>query len=150
MSKEQKTPSPTESVVSIPIEKLKDFADHPFSIRDDDAMQQTVESIREYGVLVGASKSKPLRTAKSRRRLSVRRTLKIIRCMRGFTKVSSPKNSLCLHSRFDLKNSLPQRLRMSLNCKTLLSVFCSVRPAVSGSAEPPAPSPGMHERDFAV
>ncbi len=54
MSKEQKNPSPTESVVSIPIEKLKDFADHPFSVRDDDAMQQTVESIREYGVLVPA------------------------------------------------------------------------------------------------
>ncbi len=54
MSKEQKNPSPTESVVSIPIEKLKDFADHPFSVKDDDAMQQTVESIREYGVLVPA------------------------------------------------------------------------------------------------
>ena len=44
----------TESIINIPIDKLKDFADHPFSVRDDDAMQQTVESIREYGVLVPA------------------------------------------------------------------------------------------------
>ena len=54
MSINEKYTSPTESVVNIPISKLKDFADHPFSIKDDDAMQQTVESIREYGVLVPA------------------------------------------------------------------------------------------------
>lgn len=54
MSINEKNTSPTESVVNIPIDKLKDFADHPFSVRDDDAMQQTIESIREYGVLVPA------------------------------------------------------------------------------------------------
>lgn len=54
MSINEKNTSPTESVVNIPIDKLKDFADHPFSVRDDDTMQQTVESIREYGVLVPA------------------------------------------------------------------------------------------------
>lgn len=54
MSINEKNTPPTESVVNIPIDKLKDFADHPFSVRDDDAMQQTVESIREYGVLVPA------------------------------------------------------------------------------------------------
>ena len=50
MSINEKNTSPTESVINIPINKLKDFADHPFSVKDDDAMQQTVESIREYGV----------------------------------------------------------------------------------------------------
>ncbi len=50
---QQNTPS-SESIVSIPISKLKDFADHPFTVKDDEAMQQTVESIREYGVLVPA------------------------------------------------------------------------------------------------
>ena len=54
MSINEKNTPPTESVVNIPIDKLKDFADHPFSVRDDEAMQQTVESIREYGVLVPA------------------------------------------------------------------------------------------------
>ena len=50
---QQNTPS-SESIVSIPISKLKDFADHPFTVKDDEDMQQTVESIREYGVLVPA------------------------------------------------------------------------------------------------
>ena len=50
----EKNQSPSESVVNIPIDKLKNFADHPFSVKDDEAMQQTVESIREYGVLVPA------------------------------------------------------------------------------------------------
>lgn len=53
MSNNKDTPN-TEAIINIPIDKLKDFADHPFSVRDDDAMQQTVESIREYGVLVPA------------------------------------------------------------------------------------------------
>ena len=44
----------TETIVSIELTKLKPFEDHPFAVRDDDAMQQTVESIREYGVLVPA------------------------------------------------------------------------------------------------
>ena len=44
----------TEAIVSIELTKLKPFEDHPFAVRDDDAMQQTVESIREYGVLVPA------------------------------------------------------------------------------------------------
>ena len=54
MSINKNNTSPTETIVSIPIDKLKNFTDHPFSIRDDDAMQQTVESVREYGVLVPA------------------------------------------------------------------------------------------------
>lgn len=53
MSNNKDTPN-TEAIINIPINKLKDFADHPFSIRDDEAMQQTVESIREYGVLIPA------------------------------------------------------------------------------------------------
>jgi len=43
-----------EEISLIALTKLRDFEDHPFSIRDDDAMKQTVESVREYGVLVPA------------------------------------------------------------------------------------------------
>lgn len=50
MSKEQIA----ELISNIELAKLKPFRDHPFSIRDDDAMQQTVESVRAYGVLVPA------------------------------------------------------------------------------------------------
>lgn len=47
MSKEQIM----ESISNIELSKLKPFEDHPFSIRDDEAMQQTVESVREYADL---------------------------------------------------------------------------------------------------
>ena len=43
-----------ESISNIELSKLKPFEEHPFSIRDDEAMQQTVESVRSYGVLVPA------------------------------------------------------------------------------------------------
>lgn len=44
----------TEVIEQIALSELRPFPDHPFAIRDDDSMQQTVESIREYGVLVPA------------------------------------------------------------------------------------------------
>ena len=45
---------PLEVIEQIELTKLHPFPDHPFGVRDDDSMQQTVESIREYGVLVPA------------------------------------------------------------------------------------------------
>ena len=44
----------TDTIKEIPLEELHPFPDHPFGVRDDEAMEQTVESIREYGVLVPA------------------------------------------------------------------------------------------------
>ena len=41
----------TEYVTNIPVEKLKPFPNHPFQVRDDDSMKETVESIKTYGVL---------------------------------------------------------------------------------------------------
>ena len=38
----------------IPLSELHDFPDHPFGVRDDDAMKDTVESVKNYGVLVPA------------------------------------------------------------------------------------------------
>lgn len=43
-----------EVVVQIPLTELHPFPDHPFKVRDDEAMQETAESIKEYGVLVPA------------------------------------------------------------------------------------------------
>ena len=43
-----------EVIESIELSKLHPFPDHPFTVRDDDTMQQTVESIKQYGVLVPA------------------------------------------------------------------------------------------------
>ena len=41
----------TEYITNIPLEKLKPFPNHPFQVRDDDSMKETVESIKTYGVL---------------------------------------------------------------------------------------------------
>ena len=38
----------------LPLSELHDFPNHPFKVRDDEAMQETAESIRQYGVLVPA------------------------------------------------------------------------------------------------
>ena len=43
-----------EEVVSIPMAELHPFRDHPFSVREDQAMNEAVESIKEYGVLTPA------------------------------------------------------------------------------------------------
>ena len=43
-----------ETIKEIPLDELHPFPDHPFGVRDDEAMEQTVESIREYGILVPA------------------------------------------------------------------------------------------------
>ena len=34
------------------MDKLRPYPDHPFGVRDDDMMRQTVESIKQFGVLV--------------------------------------------------------------------------------------------------
>ena len=51
MSSNKSRASP-ETIIQIPLEKLHPFPDHPFSVRDDDSMRDTVESVKEHGVLV--------------------------------------------------------------------------------------------------
>ncbi len=41
----------TEEVREIPISEIRPFKNHPFKVVDDDLMQQTVESIKQVGVL---------------------------------------------------------------------------------------------------
>ena len=43
-----------DTIKEIPLGELHPFPDHPFGVRDDEAMEQTVESIKEHGVLVPA------------------------------------------------------------------------------------------------
>lgn len=43
-----------EYVVNLPLSSLHSFKSHPFRVLDDDKMQETVKSIRQYGVLVPA------------------------------------------------------------------------------------------------
>ena len=41
-------------ITLLPLSELHDFPNHPFKVWDDEAMQETTESIRQYGVLVPA------------------------------------------------------------------------------------------------
>jgi ParB family chromosome partitioning protein len=43
-----------EHVIMLPLDAIHPFKNHPFRIVDDEDMQKTAESIREYGVLVPA------------------------------------------------------------------------------------------------
>ena len=43
-----------ERIVSLPLAELNPFPNHPFKVRDDETMQETTESIKQYGVLVPA------------------------------------------------------------------------------------------------
>ena len=43
-----------DRITLLPLSELHDFPHHPFKVRDDEAMQETAESIRQYGVLVPA------------------------------------------------------------------------------------------------
>ena len=46
-----------EKVQEIPLSELYTFKDHPFRVIDNEAMYDTVESVKEYGVLVPPQKS---------------------------------------------------------------------------------------------
>ena len=43
-----------EKIQEIPLSELHPFKDHPFKVKDDDAMIETADSIKKYGVLVHA------------------------------------------------------------------------------------------------
>lgn len=44
----------SEQIREIPLSELHPFKNHPFKVKDDDAMMETADSIRQYGVLVPA------------------------------------------------------------------------------------------------
>lgn len=53
-TEENRVDAQRERVQEIPLDQLKPFRNHPFKVRDDQRMLDTVDSIREYGVLVPA------------------------------------------------------------------------------------------------
>ena len=48
---EQDSDNSAEKVEEVDIGKLYSFNDHPFKVLDDEKMQETVESIREHGII---------------------------------------------------------------------------------------------------
>ena len=53
-TQEERDNKDLEKVVYIPINEILDFPNHPFKVRDDEKMLETVESVKEHGVLVPA------------------------------------------------------------------------------------------------
>ena len=54
VTEESRADAQREKVQEIPLGELHPFRNHPFKVKDDAAMQDTVDSVREYGVLVPA------------------------------------------------------------------------------------------------
>ena len=53
-TEESRADAQREKVMEIPLSELHPFKDHPFKVKDDEAMIETADSIRQYGVLVPA------------------------------------------------------------------------------------------------
>lgn len=53
-TEESRADAGREKVTEIALTELFPFKDHPFKVKDDEAMAETAESIKEYGVLVPA------------------------------------------------------------------------------------------------
>ena len=53
-TEESRADASREKVVEIPLSELHPFKNHPFKVKDDEAMMETADSIRQYGVLVPA------------------------------------------------------------------------------------------------
>ena len=51
-TEQDRTAPVTEEIRSIPLAQLHPFKDHPFKVLDDDAMSETVESVKQIGVVV--------------------------------------------------------------------------------------------------
>ncbi|HAG12949.1 MAG TPA: chromosome partitioning protein ParB [Ruminococcus sp.] len=52
---EQRKAAVAKRIIDIEIDRIDDFPDHPFHVRDNEDMMQLVESIREHGVLTPAT-----------------------------------------------------------------------------------------------
>lgn len=53
-TEESRADARREKVMELPLSELHPFRNHPFKVLDDEKMQDTADSIREYGVLVPA------------------------------------------------------------------------------------------------
>ena len=53
-TEESRQEAKLEKIREIPLSELHPFKNHPFHVRDDEAMMETADSVRQYGVLVPA------------------------------------------------------------------------------------------------
>ena len=53
-TEESRQDAKLEKIREIPLSELHPFKNHPFKVKDDEAMMETADSVRQYGVLVPA------------------------------------------------------------------------------------------------
>ncbi len=58
-TEESRADAQREKVVEIPLSELHPFKGHPFKVKDDEAMMETADSIKQYGVLVPRLPDRP-------------------------------------------------------------------------------------------
>ncbi len=51
-TQEQRDEAKRDSVQDIPLAQISDFPEHPFKVKQDEAMMEMAESVRQYGILV--------------------------------------------------------------------------------------------------
>ena len=51
-TEESRADAQREKVLEIPLSELHPFKDHPFKVKDDDAMIETADSIKKYGRMI--------------------------------------------------------------------------------------------------
>ena len=51
-TEESRADAGREKVVELPLSEMHPPKNHPFKVKDDDAMMETADSIRKYGVLM--------------------------------------------------------------------------------------------------
>ena len=49
-TQEQRDDAKREKVLEVPISEIDDFPDHPFQVKNDEAMQNMVESVKAVGI----------------------------------------------------------------------------------------------------
>ena len=54
-TEEQRQEEKLANIYEIPIREIDDFPEHPFKVRDDEDMQNLIESVREHGVITPAT-----------------------------------------------------------------------------------------------
>lgn len=54
-TQEERDEAKLKKIEEIPLEMIDPFPDHPYKVRDDEDMQNLVESIKEYGILTPAT-----------------------------------------------------------------------------------------------
>ena len=53
-TEESRQDAKLEKIQEIPLSELHPFKGHPFKVKDDEAMMETADSVRQYGILVPA------------------------------------------------------------------------------------------------